>query len=140
MNEYKAKLIGELVGIARATDGNEHLISESSTALIREALCASVSSEAELNRFLSRAEEVKRSMVPDCFLCANPCGRTAAFDLHELEMLGEAERTAKKRILDNLLSSTAETPASALYRGLIALGMDGLSPEFLTSISEELQS
>lgn len=138
MNTYQAKIIGELIGIARATDGNEHLISDRSTALIREALSAPLSSEEELNGFLTRAGEVKREMVPDCFLCANPCGRTSAFDLAELEALPIEERTIKQRILEGLLRSTAETSDESLYRGLIALGMEGISLGTLETIAMEL--
>lgn len=140
MNIFKARLIGELIGIARATDGNEHLISARSTALLREALSVSLNGEAELRAYLSRAEEVKRAMVPDCFLCANPCGRTAAFDLSELESLNSEECEAKQRILIGLINSNPATPETALYRGLIALGMEGLSPDALKSIENELKS
>lgn len=140
MNGYKARLIGELIGIARATDGNEHLISARSTALIREALSVSLNGETELRAYLSRAEEVKRAMVPDCFLCANPCGRTAAFDLGELDSLSEEEREVKQRILMGLMQASEETPETALYRGLIALGMEGLSLDTLNSIENELKA
>lgn len=138
MNGLKAKLIGELIGLARATDGNEHLISARSTAVIRECLAASPDTEDALNGYLSRVEAVKREMVPDCFLCANPCGRTAAFDLTELESLPSDLRAAKYRILDALLCYAPAVPETALYRGLVALGMDGLSSEFLNSIADEL--
>lgn len=138
MDSLKAALIGQLIGLARATDGNEHLISDRSTAVIRECLAASPDSNEALRHLLSRVEEVKRNMVPDCFLCANPCGKTAAFELSELEKYPQDVRNSKYKILDALLQSSAKAAEPALYRGLIALGMEGLSPEFLDSIAKEL--
>ncbi len=138
MNSLSAALIGQLIGLARATDGNEHLISERSTALIRECLAATPDNDAELAHFMSRVEEAKRAMVPDCFFCANPCGKTAAFDLSELETLPADVQNAKYRILERLLQSGAEAAGPSLYRGLIALGTEGLSAEFLESIEKEL--
>ena len=138
MDSMKAKLIGELIGLARATDGNEHLISDHSTTVIRACLTASPDFEEALNAYLSRVEEAKREMVPDCFLCANPCGKTAAFDLSQLESLPTDLRNAKQKILEALQDAAYPAPEAALYRGLIALGMDGLSAEFLDSIASEL--
>lgn len=138
MDPLKTYLICQLIGLARGTDGNEHLISEHSTAVIRACLAATPACDEELAHFLSRVEEAKRAMVPDCFLCANPCGKTAAFDLSELENMPSDVRNAKHEILNGLLHANAETREQALYRGLIALGTEGLSPEFLDSIAKEL--
>ena len=140
MDKLRERLIGELVGFARATDGNEHLISDSSTALIRECLATQPADEIELENLLGRIEAAKRAMVPDCFHCANPCGRNAALDFSELAHVGAAEREAKLRILRNLLDFCGTTPESALYRGLIALGLEGVSPEFLDAVAAEIHS
>ena len=40
--EIQDQLTGALIGLARATDGNEHLISQSSTAVIVEGLFATL--------------------------------------------------------------------------------------------------
>ena len=138
MNSMKATLIGQLIGLARATDGSEHLISQTSTALIRECLASDVESESDSADLLSRVETAKRAMVPDCFLCANPCGKTAAFDLKELEAAPQDIRAAKTCILNALIHFSASAPESALYRGLIALGLDGVNADFLISIANEL--
>lgn len=138
MEAGKAKLIGQLIGLARATDGNEHLRSPEAGAVIRQCLSAAPESEDKLQELLGGVEAVKRAMVPDCFLCANPCGKTAAFDLRELEILPAEEQAAKLAILEALLNATSQTPEAALYRGLIALGMEGLPISLLNAIEKEL--
>jgi len=74
------KLLGELVGVARATEGNEHLISESVTGIVTVLLAANVLTEGQYTVYSSKIHGAKRKMVPDCFLCARPCGRTAALE------------------------------------------------------------
>lgn len=127
------KLIGALIGIARATDGSEHLITAQSTAFLRRALKADVPDAASLAVWLKEAEAVKRAMVPDCFHCANPCGRTSDYDMKEMLREPESVRSAKRSIL-NALRSGATLSDGALYRGLFAVGLEGYSAEELLEI------
>ena len=85
MTIWEEKLLGELVGLARATEGNEHLITEPVTQIIADILRANIQNEAQYTAFSAQIDAAKREMVPDCFQCANPCGRTAALDLKTLE-------------------------------------------------------
>ena len=63
----------KLLGLARACDNNEHMLTEGTFALVREVLDASASSPA----LLTRLSDEKRRIAPMCFDCASPCGRTA---------------------------------------------------------------
>lgn len=126
MNPYKLSLIGELIGLARATDGNEHLITSAATDVIRKVLLTEESRLTE-TEFDSIREEIltqKRNMVPDCFLCAAPCGKTSAYDLSAIH----AHKQFKNRILSDL-TSIVSIPEDILYKGLIILGMDDIYPE-----------
>ena len=73
-------LLGQLIGLAKVTDGNEHLICPSCTELIAEVLdfIHSAGADADLAPYSQRIEEEKWSLVPDCRLCASPCGRHRA--------------------------------------------------------------
>ena len=141
MNVWEEKLLGELVGLARATDGNEHLITESITDLIAEILTANVCSEAQYSSFNSKIDAAKREMVPDCFHCANPCGRTAALDWKTLESESRQIRETKFAILADLRnlagSDRSREMDLKLYRGLVILGLEGYSPEELTTLFAE---
>lgn len=139
MTSLKQTLIGELIGLARATDGNEHLITANSTSVILECFHANPDSEQTLQLLLSRVEAAKRKMVPDCFLCANPCGRTSAYELKELQYASEDIRSAKQQILKALENADESTNVASIYRGLIAIGMDELTPDFLISLAREIE-
>ena len=114
-------LLSKLIGLARATDGSEHLITPGATALIRECLAA-MGDNVSVEGLADKVTQAKRSMVPDCFLCANPCGRTEDYDAHFLQTAPEPLRSLKQALLSRLLAGTVAD--SSLYRSLIALGME----------------
>lgn len=138
MTVWEEKLLGELVGLARATEGNEHLITESVTEILAEILIAEVSDEAQYAAYSGKIDAAKQEMVPDCFHCANPCGRTAALDLKTLENESRQVREAKLAILDAIRtiarSARSRETDLKLYRGLVLLGLEGYSPEELTAL------
>ena len=142
MNPYKEKLIGSLIGIARATDGNDHLITAESTEFILHCLTTEPESQTEFQSLMIRAEEVKRNMVPDCFLCANPCGRTAAYELAQLNLLAPDVREKKLQLLDCLimLSKSGKGKDSLFYRGLIVTGMEDYPEEALQCLLQEAEN
>lgn len=121
MTVWEEKLLGELVGLARATEGNEHLITESVTEILAEILIAEVSDEAQYAAYSGKIDAAKQEMVPDCFHCANPCGRTAALDLKTLENESRQVREAKLAILDAIRtiarSARSRETDLKLYRG-----------------------
>lgn len=138
MNIWEERLLGELVGLARAVDGNEHLITESVTQIIAETLRANVSSEAQYTVYSSKIDAAKREMVPDCFHCANPCGRTAALDLKSLKGESLQIRETKFAILKEIqtiagFDRSAERDIK-LYRGLMLIGLEGYSADELTAL------
>lgn len=141
MTIWDEKLLGELVGLARATDENEHLITESVTDLIAEILRVTVCEEAQYNQYSAKIDAAKREMVPDCFHCVNPCGRTAALDLKTMD--GESFQI--KQVKFSILQKLQMLAASArnrerdlkLYRGLVILGLEGYVPEELTALFTE---
>lgn len=137
MNPYKLSLIGELIGLARATDGNEHLINESATLIVRKVLLADENclDEAAFVRLRDEVLTQKRNMVPDCFLCAAPCGKTSAYDLSAVR----EHQLFKARILRDL-TSVPTIPEEFLYKGLIILGMDDIYPELEEFWVNALQS
>ena len=132
------RLLGELIGLARATEGNEHLISEGSTAVIAECLSSLDTLDApKLEALLQRVEEEKRGMVPNCFQCAAPCGRNNAFDLRLLQNEEPETRELKAQILSGLPVLAVQRglqAAPVYYQALIALGIEGIDPEILRSI------
>ena len=148
------KLTGSLIGLARATDGNEHLISASSTAVIVEGLFATLTNvnfdNAALEKLLERVVEEKRKMVPDCFACASPCGKNNDYDMQKLWAADEDIRSLKSLILFGIRGVAAyayhaavlgfhdKTVEDFFYKALIAIGMDDYGMEDLLPIVLEV--
>ena len=97
------ELIGKLIGLARATEGNEHLIRESLFTLIR----ASLSQDIDDKELIKLCDEEKKYLVPDCFSCMCPCGRTSDYDIEEIKRRKKLtefiilERAKKQIALEN---------------------------------------
>ena len=134
------KLIGALIGLARPTDGNEHLISPSSTAAIVAGLQALSSGETGEGGLLERLREEKRKMVPDCFTCAAPCGKNKDYDMRNLRNGAEEIRDLKFRLLEllcALVPCRSREGEAFLYKGLIVIGMDDYGlPELIPILRE----
>jgi len=152
--QLQDQLTGSLIGLARATDGNEHLISDASTSVIVDGLAATIP-QADvdirvLEQLLNRVDQEKRNMVPNCFTCAMPCGRTNAYDMASLRNAPEDIRSLKHLILLGLRSTAAYAHHAAalgqhdkivdrfFYKALNALGMDHWTEEGLLPILVEL--
>ena len=143
------QVIGELIGLARATDGSEHLIHPGATAVMLEALSKTLpgaAGEGELEALIPKILDQKRLMVPDCFLCACPCGKTFAYDLSGLEALPRQERSVKEALLHHAqigaacISGDPHPEVEALfYKALIAVGMEAVRPDVLETLLQEMK-
>ena len=122
------QLAGALIGLARAVDNNEHLITPATNAALLQALTAAT--PAACAAALTALRQQKRLLVPNCFDCASPCGRTADCDFPALLNNAPDARAARLSLLDALrtLARAQSAPAPAicafLYRALFALGTD----------------
>lgn len=124
------RILGELIGLARCTENNEHLISASTTSLVLEALaCAD-------GALLPRIEAEKRRMVPDCFACASPCGRNNAYDVSRIPEMEKAEKQRIMAALSALCRPLSREGERTLYHLLILLGVEGLDSEELCRYAE----
>ena len=148
------KLTGALIGLARTTDGNEHLIRPSSTAVVVEGLFATLTNvnfdNDALRQLLDRVEEEKRKLVPDCFTCAAPCGKNNDYDMKQLWEADEDIRSLKSLILFGIRGVAAyayhaavlgyhdDTVDRFFYKALIAIGMEDFGMEELLPIVLEV--
>lgn len=138
------RLIGALIGLARATEGNEHMITPSTGETMLDALSAiPTASDETLAALVQRVGEEKRKLVPDCFYCAMPCGRTADFAMEELSAIEEGVRALKLQILaaaQTLAGSRRESVSHPLlYRALYSVGAADWEEEALLPILQELE-
>ena len=153
MEELVNKLTGRLIGIARATEGNEHMVTASTADMVVQGLAAtfptSNSAEETLRMLYHRADDEKRKLVPDCYNCMASCGRNNNYDMQRLQRASEDVRNLKNLILLNTrlmgvcvrraaqLGRRDEQIYSFLYKGLFSVGMDDWEAEDLLPILRE---
>ena len=134
------RVTGALIGLARATEGNEHLVTEESGKLALECLFATLTNvnfdDADLNRMLERLHREKERLVPACGSCESVCGRNDDYDMDKLWNAQEDIRSLKSLILFGMrgiaayawhaaaLGYTDKRVTDFLFKGLFAIGMD----------------
>ena len=138
------RLVGALIGLSRAVDNNDHLITPDTNAALLRALTAATPAECEAA--LTALQQQKRLLVPNCFDCASPCGRTADCDFPALLDAAPDARDARLSLLDALraLARAQSTPTpdacAFLYRGLFALGTETYTPADLQPYQSEAET
>lgn len=133
------ELTGALIGLARATEGNEDLINENTDKLILEGLFTTITNvnfnNETLNALLQKIEVERKRLIPNCFSCASSCGRNDNFDMQSLWEGDEDIRSLKSLILFGIRGMAAYAYHAALlgytdkevndffYKALFAIGM-----------------
>ncbi len=141
-------LTGALIGLGRATEGNEDLIDGVLDTLFAEALAAPLrAADANAAALEERIEAAKKALVPRCYYCASPCGRNDAYDMEQLHGAPEALREKKYALLGSMraaadLALRSGGPDRALsdffYKALFAFGRDENGEEVFDALAGEL--
>ena len=133
------ELTGALIGLARATEGNEQLVTEEMNQLVLEGLFTTITNvnfnDETLKLLIDKIEDTKKKLVPNCFTCSDSCGRNNNFDMNTLWTSDEDIRSLKSLILfgirgmaayayhASVLGYTDETISKFFYKALFAIGM-----------------
>ncbi|NCB93544.1 MAG: hydroxylamine reductase [Clostridia bacterium] len=95
------ELTGALIGLAKSCQNNER--TENTTRIIVEGLFATVTNvnfnNDTLKAMIEKVREEKQKIVPDCSVCASPCGNTDDYDMKKLWEADEDIRSLKSLIL-----------------------------------------
>lgn len=139
----RAELFGALIGLSRATFGNEDLITPSTFAVVVEGLSSGELDADQISDLIRRVNEEKYKLVPSCFYCSSPCGRTSNYDMCQLNLAAEDVRLLKLSILSKLStlagSNLSSLPAEAMvYRALAAVGEDWTVEELTNLLNNDL--
>ena len=133
------ELTGALIGLARATEGNEDLVNENTDSLIREGLFTTITNvnfnNQSIEALLKKIAAEKERLVPKCFSCVSSCGRNDNFDMQSIWEENEDIRSLKSLILFGIRGMAAYAYHAAVlgytdkevnaffYKALFAIGM-----------------
>ena len=141
----KGKLTGALIGLARATFGNEYLITEQTNQALLEGLLAEDCSDMDtLSALIDRVENEKRKLIPLCYECAMPCGKNNAYDMSGFYSAEQDIRDLKAELLRQVRALAERTTAEnseqcrLICRGLFAVGEDEWDAELLRIVAVEV--
>ena len=150
--ELQDKLTGALIGLARATFGNEDVVSASTHQAVLEGLFSAITNvnfdNQALLGLIDRVEEEKRKLIPLCYKCASPCGRNDSYSLKDLWEADEDVRSLKSLILFGIRGVAAYAYHAAvlgyhdeeiykfLYKALFAIGEEWGMDELLPIVLE----
>ena len=148
------ELTGALIGLARATEGNEQLVTEEMNQLVLEGLFTTITNvnfnDETLKLLIDKIEDTKKKLVPNCFTCSDSCGRNNDFDMSTLWTTDEDIRSLKSLILfgirgmaayayhASVLGYTDETISKFFYKALFAIGMKDCGMDKLLPIVLEV--
>ena len=148
------ELTGALIGLARATFGNEHLVNEETHRLVMEGLFTTVTNvnfnNETITALIEKVSAEKKRIVPDCAVCKSSCGRTDNYDMQNLWTADEDIRSLKSLILFGIrgvaayayhaavLGYTDEAISNFFYKALFAIGEDSWGMEELLPIVMEV--
>ena len=101
--ELQDQLTGALIGLARATEGNEALVNETTDRLVLEGLFTTITNvnfnNETISALIKKIEAEKERLVPKCLCCSSACGRNDNYDMNELWNANEDIRSLKSLIL-----------------------------------------
>ena len=142
------KLTGALIGLARAYEGNETLITPATDKLILEGLFTTVTNvnfnNETISMLINRIEAEKKRLVPHCSVC----NRNDNYDMEALWNAHEDIRSLKSLILFGIrgiaayayhaavLGYTDELVNKFFYKALLAIGKDLSMEELLPIVME----
>ena len=153
ISELQDKLTGALIGLVRATEGNEHKVSSETNRIVVEGLLATADLNCDRDSLLSLLAQVemeKRRLVPRCYGCEKQCGRNDDYDMQKLWAADENIRALKSLILLGIrdiavhlhhtkkLNYNDSETNEIFYKALFAIGMDDWGMEELLPIALEL--
>lgn len=152
--QLQDKLTGVLIGLARATEGNENLVNSTTDRLVMEGLFTTITNvnfnNETITELIQKVESEKERLVPKCFCCSSACGRNDNFDMNELWNADEDIRSLKSLILFGIRGVAAyayhadvlgyqdEEVNKFFYKALFAIGMKDWGMEELLPIVLEV--
>ena len=80
--EINKNLIGALIGLIKAIEGNEDIINDNTNNIIKNAILAFNTINHE--EIIDILHDEKKRLIPDCLTCKTPCGKGLDYDVNDL--------------------------------------------------------
>ena len=136
------KLLYAIIGLVRAMENNEDLVTDYTAKLICDGYIAySKGDTEEASRLYALIREEKRRLIPLCFECTNPCGRTDDCTYEQL-WGNDDTKDIKSQLICSLADLSRKSPDKSaidlIYRTTFTLGIDYWEKEKYEPILQEI--
>lgn len=137
--DLQDKLTGALIGLARATEGNEDKVTSETDKIVLEGLFTTITNvnfnRETITELTRRVIAEKERLVPRCLSCDSACGRNNDYDMKKLWEADEDIRSLKSLILFGIRGMAAYAYHAQVlgysdpdvnkffYKALFAVGM-----------------
>lgn len=137
--DLQDKLTGALIGLARATEGNEDKVTSETDKIVLEGLFTTITNvnfnRETITELTRRVIAEKERFVPRCLSCDSACGRNNDYDMKKLWEADEDIRSLKSLILFGIRGMAAYAYHAQVlgysdpdvnkffYKALFAVGM-----------------
>lgn len=140
------ELLGCLIGLIRAIEGNEYLVTKDTEDLVFDTLVTAGENDvpsAVYSYLRKEIEKEKKRIIPDCYSCAMPCGRNSGYDMACIDTESEEIRNLKYSIIEAskiIARRNNHLDFNLLSRAMYCIGLDNPSGSYLSLILGELNS
>lgn len=135
----KDKIIGALIGLARACGNNPK--TENTDEIIRVSLAACADgkeiSDREQEDIIEKIHAEKNAVSPGCAACKNPCGNTSDFDMTLLQ--NDKNLEIKRKILSEICKLAEQGKRSELFYKALPMISYELETEAYKAILAEIR-
>ena len=144
-------LLFAIIGLVRAMENNEGTVTDYTHLLVLNGYIAYDKKDiASAEMLYPKIREEKRRLVPNCFECAAPCGRTEDCTREQLWSADEEINRIKIELISLLsvlsyktVNSLNKDALDLIYRATFVLGIDywekGKYEPFINEISDFLE-
>lgn len=153
VSELQDRLIGGLIGLARAADRSAEIPPSADFCILESlaVLCSAEPNDGYLMELIQRVAEEKRKLSPDCFVCGSPCGRTNDYDMKKFWNVEEGSSSLKTMLLYGIqcmavyalraakIGFTDSEMNSFFYKALFSIGMDDWGTEKILTLLKEAE-
>ena len=141
-------LLFAIIGLVRSMENNEGTVTDHTHLLVLNGYIAYDKKDiASAEMLYPKIREEKRRLVPNCFECTAPCGRTEDCTRDQLWSVDEEINRVKIKLISLLsflsyktVNSLNKDALDLIYRATFVLGIDYWEKEKYEKILKELQS
>lgn len=142
---FNKNLLSNLIGLARAIDGNADLINDKTHYLIFDSILNLHQKDYSVSDLVTRIDNERKRLIPNCYACIISCGRNDLYSIDDFNNSDFNIKSIKLSILLNIIDIVTiyyynynDELINTIIHALQVFGLNEASLDYLNSINEKL--